>query len=141
MAYPQPVPLPPGAGCLVVTVNRGPYIVPAPSTTKLKIDGQQVAIAGPGTWYIPLPAGPHDVRYTDIFGIPMITTHGVTVQPGAACQLRFDFGVWRNRAYDGQGTDVTKFGLWSNYLIMLITIGVIGLVCCGGAGLLTALDS
>lgn len=52
MAYPQPVPLLPGGGALVVTVNRGPYIVPVPTVARLKIDGRQVAIPSEGTWHI-----------------------------------------------------------------------------------------
>jgi len=32
---------------------------------------------------------------------------------------------------DAQGTDVTKFGMWSNYTIMLIGFAVIALCCVG----------
>lgn len=60
----------------------------------------------------------------------MITT-SATIHPGTASYLSFRFGAWRNRVYDGACTDVTKFGLWSNYAIMLVTL-VPTLVCCGG---------
>jgi hypothetical protein len=141
MAYAQPVALPPGFGALVVSVNRGPYLVPAPSTAKLKVDGRQVAVPGAGTWHIPLPAGPHDVRYTDFLGIPMMTTHPQVIQPGMPHYLTFDFGVWRNRVRDGAGTDVTKFGLWSNYTVLLITLAVVLVFCCGGTALIGAMSS
>jgi hypothetical protein len=140
VAYPHPIPLPAGAGCLVVSVNRGPYLVPVTATAKLKIDGREVSISGAGTWYIPVPAGPHEVRYTDLLGIPMVTT-SVIVQPGTACQLSFQFGAWRNRVYDGHGTDVTKFGMWSNYTILLITLVGVAVICCGGIGVISTLGS
>jgi len=140
MAYAQPVPLPPGFGALVVSVNRGPYLVPVPSTAKLKVDRQNVAIPGAGTWHIPLPAGPHDVRYTDFLGIPMVTTHPQTIQPGMPLYLTFDFGVWRNRVRDGAGVDVTKFGMWSNYTVMLIMLGAFLVLCCGGTALIQAMS-
>jgi len=130
IAYAQPVALPPGFGALVVSVNRGPYMVPAPTTTKLKIDGREVAIPFVGTWHIPLPAGPHRVRYTDFMGIPMITTHPQVVQPGMPHYLSFDFGTWRNRVRDGAGIDVTKYGMWSNYTLLLIMLAVIAVCCC-----------
>lgn len=135
MAYGQPVALPPGFGALVVTVNRGPYLVPVSSTMRLKVDGQHAAIPGEGTWHIPLPAGPHEVRYTDFLGIPAITTPPVIIQPGMPHYLNFDFGVWRNRVRDGAGADVTKFGMWSNYTVGLIAIGVV-LLCCVGTALI-----
>jgi hypothetical protein len=138
-AYAHPVPLPAGHGCLVVAVNRGPYLVPAPATCRLKIDGVQVPLPGEGTWHIPVPAGPHDVRFTDWFGIPVMTTQPV-VQPAAAAYLSFRFGGWRNRVYDPHGTDVTKFGMWSNYTFLLLTFAVIGLLCCGGFGLAALLQ-
>jgi len=139
MAYAQPVPLPPGFGALVVSVNRGPYLVPAPSTAKLKVDGRNVAIPGAGTWHIPLPAGPHDVRYTDFIGIPTMTTHPQTIQPGMPLYLTFDFGVWRNRVRDAAGVDVTKFGMWSNYTVLAITLVVLVVFCCGGAALISTM--
>ncbi|MEE3921440.1 hypothetical protein V2I01_33900 [Micromonospora sp. BRA006-A] len=37
--------------------------------------------------------------------------------------------------YDGYGTDVTRFGLWSNYSVMLVLLPVVGLACCGAFGL------
>lgn len=138
MAYPHPVAPPPGYAVLVVSVNRGPYIVPAPATSRFKIDGQSVPIPGEGTWYVVVPAGPHDVRYTDFLGMPLITT-ALVAQPGVAYHLSFRFGGWRNRAYDGYGTDVTKFGLWSNYSIALLTLGVFGLLCCGVLGPFTTM--
>jgi len=141
VAYPHPVPLPAGAGALVLTVNRGPYVVPVSASSKLKIDGREVPIGGENvTWHIPLPAGTHEVKYTDFMGLPMVRTE-VVIQPGAASHLNFRFGVWRNRVYDGQGADVTRFGLWSNYLIMLVTLGTMVLVCCGGSALLSALGA
>jgi len=135
MAYAQPVALPPGFGALVVSVNRGPYLVPVSSTAKLKIDKQRVAIPSEGTWHIPLPAGPHDVRYTDFMGVPMVTTQPQVIQPGMPHYLTFDFGVWRSRVRDGAGVDVTKFGMWSNYAVLLITIAVVALCCCGGSAI------
>jgi hypothetical protein len=130
-AYPYPVPLPPGWGALIVSANRGPYLVPAPSTCKLKIDGREVSGMAEGTFHIAVPAGEHEVKYTDLFGIPVMSTR-VVVQPGAGHQLSFRFGGWRNRVHDGVGTDVTRFGMWSNYSIALISFGVVGLICCGG---------
>ncbi|MBB5827224.1 MULTISPECIES: hypothetical protein [Micromonospora] len=138
-AYPQPIPPPPGHAVLVVSVNRGPYLVPAPATSKFKIDGRTVPIPGEGTWHVAVPAGPHDVRYTDFIGIPVITT-ALVAQPGAAHHLSFRFGGWRNRVHDGHGTDVTRFGMWSNYSIMLVTLAVLGVLCCGGFGLVAALS-
>jgi hypothetical protein len=132
LVYAQPVALPPGFGALVVSVNRGPYIVPVPTTAKLKVDGLQVPIPGEGTWHIPLPAGSHQVRYTDLIGIPMVTLHPQVIQPGMPHYLTFDFGVWRNRVRDGAGVDVTKFGMWSNYTVVLITFAVVAVLCCGG---------
>ncbi|MEU1754063.1 hypothetical protein ABZ436_15545 [Micromonospora matsumotoense] len=140
IAYPHPIPPPPGHAVLTVSVNRGPYLVPAPSTSRFKVDGRLVAIPGEGTWYVAVPAGPHDVRYTDFMGIPVITTALVT-QPGVVYPLSFRFGGWRNRVHDGQGTDVTKFGMWSNYSILLVTLVVLGVLCCGGFGLVAALST
>ncbi len=139
VAYPHPVQPPPGFACLAVTVNRGPYIVPAPTTSRLKVDGRHVRIPREGTWFVLVPAGQRDIRYTDLFGIPIMTTQ-VVLPPGGMHHLSFRFGGWRNRVYDGHGTDVTRFGMWSNYaimLIMLIMLGVTGLLCCGGIGLAT----
>lgn len=130
-AHPHPIPLPPGWGVLIVSANRGPYLIPAPNTCKLKIDGHEVSGMREGTFHIAVPAGPHDVRFTDLFGIPVMTTN-VVVQPGAAHHLSFRFGGWRNRVHDGQGADVTKYGMWSNYSIGLIGLAIIGLICCGG---------
>jgi hypothetical protein len=87
-----------------------------------------------------VPAGRHDIRYTDWLGIPIMTTVA-DLQPGMMHQLSFRFGGWRNRVHDGHGTDVTKFGMWSNYLVMLITFGAIGVLCCGGTLLLSMLSS
>ncbi|MEU7614799.1 hypothetical protein AB0M91_02845 [Micromonospora rifamycinica] len=140
IAYPHPVPPPPGHAVLVVSVNRGPYLVPVPTTSRFKIDGRPVSIPGEGTWYVAVPAGSHDVRYTDFMGIPIVTT-ALTVQPGVAYPLAFNFGGWRNRVRDGHGTDVTKFGMWSNYSIVLVVLPVVGLLCCGGLGLLSALST
>jgi len=137
VAYPHPVPLPPGFGALVVSANRGPYLVPAPSTCKLKIDGQQVPGISEGTWHIAVPAGSRDVRFTDLFGIPVMTTR-LDVQAGMAHHLSFRFGGWRNRVHDGNGVDVTKFGMWSNYTVALISSGVVGVLCCGGLALVVA---
>ncbi|MFI5837365.1 hypothetical protein ACIA5A_27185 [Micromonospora sp. NPDC051300] len=131
VAYPHPIAPPPGYAVLVVSVNRGPYLVPVPTTSRFKIDKQQVPIPGEGTWHIAVPPGPHDVRYTDFLGVPIVTT-AVMVQPGAAHHLSFRFGGWRNRVHDGYGTDVTRFGLWSNYSIMLVSLAVIVPLCCGG---------
>jgi len=141
IAYAQPVPLPPGFGALVVSVNRGPYLIPAPSTAKLKVDGRPAAIPGAGIWHIPLPAGTHDVRYTDFIGIPTMTTHPQLIQPGVPHYLNFDFGVWRNRVRDNAGTDVTKFGMWSNYTVLLITLAILFVICCGGGALLSTISS
>ncbi|MEO3746630.1 hypothetical protein [Plantactinospora sp. B5E13] len=129
-AYPHPVALPTGAGALVVTVNRGPYMVPVPKTAKLRVDGRHVPIPGAGTWHIPVPAGPHQIKFTDFIGVPLVTT-SVVVQPGAATILDFRFGVWRNRVHDGQGADVTRFGMWSNHLVSIIEVAVVLAVCCG----------
>lgn len=129
-AYPQPVALPPGYGMLVVSANRGPYLVPVLGAGQLKVDRQKVPLPGnEGTWFVPVPAGPHDVRVTDFMGLPIVTTD-VMVHPGAGHPLTFRFGGWRNRVADAQGTDVTKFGLWSNYLILLVTMGVMSVGCC-----------
>ncbi|GAB3059515.1 hypothetical protein [Micromonospora schwarzwaldensis] len=140
VAYPHPIAPPPGCAVLVVSVNRGPYLVPAPTTSRFKIDRRSVPIPGEGTWHIAVPAGPHDVRYTDFMGIPIITT-SVLAQPGAAHHLAFRFGGWRNRVHDGHGTDVTRFGMWSNYSILLVALAVIVPLCCGGLALLTAASS
>ncbi|MEQ4304272.1 hypothetical protein ABNF97_23295 [Plantactinospora sp. B6F1] len=129
-AYPHPVQLPPGWGALIVSADRGPYIVPVPSTAKLKVDGREVSGMAEGTFHVAVPAGEHEVKYTDLFGFPLVTTR-VVVQPGAGHGLSFRFGWWRNRVHDGQGTDVTKFGMWSNYSIALIVFGVVGVLCCG----------
>lgn len=137
-AYPYPVAPPPGYAVLVVSVNRGPYIVPAPTTSRFKIDRREVPIPGAGTWHVAVPAGPHDVRYTDFTGMPLITTT-LHAHPGAVHHLSFDFGRWRNRVRDGRGVDVTSFGLWSNYTIMLVTLAVVGVLCCGGFGLVVVL--
>ncbi|MEU4643042.1 hypothetical protein [Micromonospora sp. NPDC023814] len=139
VAYPHPIPPPPGHAVLAVSVNRGPYLVPAPSTSKFKVDGQVVPIPGEGTWHVAVPAGPHDVRYTDFMGIPVMTT-ALVAHPGAVHHLSFRFGGWRNRVHDGHGTDVTKFGMWSNYSILLVTFLVLGVVCCGGSALLAGLS-
>ncbi|GIG89909.1 hypothetical protein [Plantactinospora endophytica] len=136
-AYPHPVQLPPGWGALIVSANRGPYLVPAPTTCKLKIDGREVSGMAEGTFHIAVPAGEHEVKYTDLFGIPMITTR-VVVHPGTAQQVSFRFGGWRNRVHDGQGADITRFGMWSNYSILLITLAVVG-ACCGGLVLIPML--
>ncbi|MCX4386504.1 hypothetical protein OG777_06125 [Micromonospora peucetia] len=140
IAYPHPITPPPGYAALVVSVNRGPYLVPAPTTSKFKVNGQVVPIPGEGTWHVAVPAGQHDVRYTDLMGIPLITT-GILAHPGTVQHLSFRFGGWRNRVHDGHGTDVTKFGLWSNYSILLATLVVLGVVCCGGVGLVAAFSS
>ncbi|WP_431875004.1 hypothetical protein [Micromonospora marina] len=134
IAYPHPIAPPPGCGVLVVSVNRGPYLIPVPVTSRFKIDRQVVAIPGEGTWHVAVPAGAHDVRYTDFLGVPLVTTT-LAVQPGAAHHLAFRFGGWRNRVYDGYGTDVTRFGLWSNYSVMLVVLAVLGVACCGVLGL------
>ncbi|MGC4806203.1 hypothetical protein [Micromonospora sp. DT233] len=133
-AYPQPIQPPPGHAVLAVTVNRGPYVVPVPTTSRFKVDRRDVPIPGEGTWYVAVPAGPHDVRYTDFLGLPIVTTD-VVVHPGALHHLVFRFGGWRNRVHDGHGTDVTKFGMWSNYSVGLVTLVVLGLICCGCFGL------
>ncbi|MFI1195162.1 hypothetical protein ACH4T9_18130 [Micromonospora sp. NPDC020750] len=140
MAYPHPISPPPGHAVLAVSVNRGPYIVPAPTTSKFKVDRQTVPIPGEGTWYVAVPAGPHDVRYTDFMGIPVMTT-ALVAHPGALHALSFRFGGWRNRVHDGHGTDVTKFGMWSNYSVLLVTLVVFGLLCCGGSALVATLST
>ncbi|MFI7069865.1 hypothetical protein [Micromonospora sediminicola] len=140
IAYPHPIAPPPGCAVLVVSVNRGPYLVPAPATSRFKVDGRVVAIPGEGTWHVAVPAGPRDVRYTDFMGIPVITT-SLVAQPGAAHHLSFRFGGWRNRVHDGYGTDVTRFGMWSNYSILLVVLAVGGLLCCGLFGLTAAFSA
>ncbi|MEU8007123.1 hypothetical protein AB0B66_38680 [Catellatospora sp. NPDC049111] len=139
-AYPMPVPVPEGHGVLIVSFNRGPYIVSAASTCRLKIDGREVPFAGEGIYYIVVPAGPHEAKVTDFIGMPMIKT-ALTVHPGAGHQLAFRFGGWRNRVHDGQGADVTTFGMWSNYLIMLVFFPAFFLLCCGGVAVISALGS
>ncbi|MEU9504843.1 hypothetical protein AB0D32_00990 [Micromonospora sp. NPDC048170] len=139
IAYPHPIAAPPGYAVLVVSVNRGPYIVPAPASSRFKVAGQAVPIPGEGTWHVAVPAGQHDVRYTDFMGVPVMTTT-LLVHPGTVHHLSFRFGGWRNRVHDGQGTDVTRFGLWSNYSIVLVAFAVIGVLCCGGFGLVAALS-
>ncbi|MGC4892339.1 hypothetical protein [Micromonospora sp. DT31] len=131
IAYPHPITPPPGHGVLVVKVNRGPYAIPVTTSSRFKIDKRDVPIPGEGTWHVAVPAGPHDVRYTDFMGVPVITT-SIAVQPGAAHHLDFRFGAWRNRVHDGYGTDVTRFGMWSNYTVLIVTLVVVGLCCCGG---------
>jgi len=133
LAYQVPVTPPPGCGSLVTSANRGPYLIAATSAMRLKIDGHQVPIG----WHIVLPAGPHEVKVTDIWGVPYITT-ALVVQPGATHQLRFDFGVWRNRVYDGSGADVTRFGLWSNYVLILVVLVPLLLLTCSCFGLIMA---
>ena len=130
VAYPHPIAPPPGYAVLAISVNRGPYIVPAAVAARFRISGSVVAIASEGTWYVAVPAGTHDVRCTDFMGVPIITTV-LVAHPGALHHLSFRFGGWRNRVYDGHGTDVTKFGLWSNYSIALVTLVVFGVLCCG----------
>ncbi len=130
VAYPAPIAPPPGFGCLVTTANHGPYIVSAASTTTLKVDGREFPIG----WCLVLPPGRHDIKLTDFIGIPMIRTE-LVVHPGATHPLRFHFGGWRNRVYDGQGTDVTRFGMWSNYAILLLVLGpllLVALLACVG---------
>ncbi|WFE21840.1 hypothetical protein O7621_00095 [Solwaraspora sp. WMMD937] len=139
VAYPQPIAPPPGCAVLVVSVNRGPYLVPATAAGRFKVDGRDVPIPRAGTWHVAVPAGQHDVRYTDFMGVPVITAM-VVAHPGAAHPLSFRFGGWRNRVHDGYGTDVTKFGMWSNYLIALVALVVVGVLCCGGFGLIGALS-
>ncbi|MFJ6196679.1 hypothetical protein [Micromonospora sp. NPDC092111] len=139
-AYPHPISPPPGHAVLAVSVNRGPYLVPAPTTSRFKVDGRAVPIPGEGTWHVAVPAGSHDIRYTDFMGIPVITTT-LVAQPGALHHLSFRFGGWRNRVHDGYGTDVTRFGMWSNYSIMLVTLAVVGVLCCGGFGLVAAIST
>ncbi|MFY1652055.1 hypothetical protein ACN27J_14305 [Solwaraspora sp. WMMB762] len=139
VAYPQPIAPPPGCAVLVVSVNRGPYLVPATAAGRFKVDGRDVPIPHEGTWHVAVPAGQHDVRYTDFMGVPVITTT-VVAHPGAAHPLSFRFGGWRNRVHDGYGTDITKFGMWSNYLIALVALVVVGVLCCGGFGLIGALS-
>ncbi|GAB3984262.1 hypothetical protein GCM10027615_71390 [Plantactinospora veratri] len=135
-AYPQPVTLPPGWGALVVSVNRGPYRVPAPTSSRLLIDGRDVIGMAEGTYHIPVPAGEHEVRYATAVGFPLVTTR-VLVQPGVGHHLSFRFGAWRNRVYDGRGADVTTSGSLSNYsrllVSLVISLGVGGLVCGCGA--------
>ncbi|WFE40821.1 hypothetical protein [Micromonospora sp. WMMD998] len=135
-AYPQPIAPPPGHAVLVVSVNRGPYAIPVPTTSRFKVDKLVVPIPGEGTWHIAVPAGPHDVRYTDFMGVPIVTT-SLVAQPGAAHHLSFRFGAWRNRVHDGYGTDVTRFGLWSNYTVALVALAVIVPLCCGVVGLIS----
>src|SRR5690606_30958041 len=131
-----PPPVPPGYGLLSVELNRGPYLVPAGTAAKLKISGQQVPAAlTHGPWYIPVLAGRHVVKVTDPFGIPVVTTE-VVLEPGSSHHRYFHFGAWRNRARDAFGNDVTRFGMWSNYTIMLIVLGTTLLVCCGVSALL-----
>ena len=134
IAYPHPIVPPPGHAVLAVTVNRGPYIVPATATSKFKVGGWTVSIPREGTWHVAVPAGQHAVRYTDFMGIPIITT-ALVAHPGALHHLSFRFGGWRNRVHDGYGNDVTRFGLWSNYSIALVSLVVLGAVCCGALGL------
>ena len=69
-------------------------------------------------------------------GIPIVTT-SVVAQPGAAHHLAFRFGAWRNRVYDGRGADVTRFGLWSNYTVALVSLAVLVPLCCGAFALMT----
>lgn len=126
-----PTPLPPGYGYLLVEVSRGPYIVPAHNAGKVKIEGLSTGMKlGPGRWHIPVVAGWHTVKLTDLLGMPMVSTQPQLVQPGAATYVYFHVGAWRNRAKDAQGTDVTKFGMWSNYSFLLILLGVVLLACC-----------
>jgi hypothetical protein len=139
VAYPMPVTLPSGHGCLVVALNHGPYLVSAATTTRLKIDGHEVPI-GDGTWHIPVPAGPHEVKITDFIGIPAIKTR-LDVQVGYQHTLQFRFGGWRNTVHDQHGVDVSTFSGWSNYLTMLVTFGVIGVLCCGGCLVVVAASS
>lgn len=128
--------LPPGYGYLRVELNRGPYLLPAGTGAKLMISGYHVPAAlTHGPWYVPVIAGRHVVKITDPFGIPAITSE-VVVEPGGHHYRYFHFGAWRNRARDAAGADVTKFGMWSNYTIMLIALGGTLLVCCGVSVLL-----
>jgi hypothetical protein len=70
----------------------------------------------------------------------MIKT-ALTVHPGVAHQLAFRFGGWRNRVHDERGADVTRFGMWSNYAVMLVALPVIGLLCCAGVALTSSLSA
>ncbi|BCJ75652.1 hypothetical protein CS0771_51960 [Catellatospora sp. IY07-71] len=140
IAYPVPITPPPGCGVLVFTVNRGPYLVSAASTARLRIGGQEVPFAGEGTWHVAVPAGAFEVRLTDFMGVPIMKT-AVTVQPGEAQARTFDFQVWRNRVLDGQGNDAATFAMWSNYLIMVVTLVGIAVACCCGFGALITLPA
>ena len=135
---PGPPPaLPPGHGLLVVSFNRGPYMVPVMTTSRFKIDGRDVRVQE-GTWFIVVPAGQRQIKVTDFIGVTIASTI-LAVQPGATHQLRWDFGAWRNRVYDHRNADVTKFGMWSNYTVMLITLGIIlPVTCCAILGILGA---
>ena len=62
------------------------------------------------------------------------------IQPGMPHYLTFDFGVWRNRVRDGAGIDVTKFGMWSNYTVLLVTLAAVLVFCCGGGALISAVS-
>jgi len=139
VGYPVPITPPTGHGSLAISISRGPYIVPVASTSRLKIDGRDISKTGEQT-FVAVPAGPHQVKLTDFLGMPLMSTE-LTVHPGAVQQLSFSAGAWRNRVYDGQGADVTKFGMWSNYTILAITLAVLLVVCCGGFALLAAVSS
>lgn len=128
---PYPPQLPPGYGCLSLEFNRGPYLIPAMTTSRFKVDGQDVTHRmREGRWFLPVAAGYHKLKVTDFMGVPIMTTE-VTVAPGGTHHRSFRFGGWRNRVRDERGTDVTRFGLWSNYSMMLIGFAVLA-VCCVG---------
>jgi hypothetical protein len=141
MAYPHPFAPPPGHGLLAVAINRGPYLFPVTATSRLRVDGHSIPIPAPGLWFVAVPAGQHSVRITDFLGIPAIVAGPMNVPFGGTQHLTFRFGGWRNRVYDGSGADMTRFGMWSNYSIALVTALIVGLVCCCGGGLLNLLGN
>lgn len=140
VGVPAPPPIPPGYGCLVLTFGRGPYLYPVMFTGRFRIGPVPVPV-GQGTWYVIVPPGVHEMKVVDALGITMARTRR-TVSPDRPQPLRFHFGGWRNRVYDEHGTDVTTYGMWSNYAVALVVSGALlalaGL-CAGGVTLLRSL--
>lgn len=140
VSYATPVPPPPGHACVQVSIGHGPYLISVAKTSKLKVDGRDVSSGGGELQYVLLPAGPHELKVTDIFGFPLMSSV-LAVQPGVAHQLSFQPGGLRNHVYDGQGADVTKFGMLSNYAMLGIVLAVLLVICCGGVGLVSLLSA
>jgi hypothetical protein len=115
VAAPQPLAfrhvaaLPPGYGCVVVSMDGGFRRYRAVLLNRLQVDGHGVAISGLGIWYIPVPAGLHDVRFVSPLGLAVLGTQ-LVIRPGLMHFLSFVFGYVHKGVYDANGRDVTRIG-------------------------------